>query len=663
MKNPLLDKEFLKELDKHREKEVWAKIIALTVDEEPVEEISGKIISGNLGIDGSSSVRRTCSLSMVAEDININNYYWGLKNKFKLEIGLTNRINSNYPEIIWFKQGTYVITSFNTSHTTNNYTISLQGQDKMCLLNGTVGGSLTALSYRFDSYDQVDNETEMVTTIKYPIKEIITEMVHEYAQEPYYNIIVNDLDDKALELLEYRGSSAMWMLVGASGDNTDIVINATLDKNTPIYLTEDKGNHRCTIKEFDEVATAILDKNFEKPQDLHGVKCIYDKRIDRIDGSSNEKPTLIRKASAISGLKYTLLKIEQGETVGYRLSDIIYPSELIESVGSPITSALDKIKNMLGNFEYFYDDDGRFVFQKKKTFIDESWNNIQRDSDNSIYVEDAVYTTPFEYVFEGSELISSFSNSPQLNNVKNDFSIWGTKKSVTGNEVPVHLRYAIDKKPYYYKSLDISKEDAREIRIEYYNMGNETKIEEREGKEYYTSEYNSEGAVDWRELIYQMALDFRKYGHWSQYNVRLNKENILGNEPVYIGGDTKYQQYYTDLEGFWRQLYNPDIEQELDKIQKEIDKETDENKKAALENKRQQLRVDWNTETFWTTQIDKNPESLTFWFDFLDIDGELAQFSIPAIGHRPKAINDSAVKGIYFKETPLVVFVNAQEEK
>ena len=146
MRNPLLDKEFLKELDKHREKEVWAKIIALTVDEEPVEEISGKILGGNLGIDGSSSVRRTCSLSMVAEDININNYYWGLKNKFKLEIGLTNRINSNYPEIIWFKQGTYVITSFNTSHTTNNYTISLQGQDKMCLLNGTVGGSLTALS-------------------------------------------------------------------------------------------------------------------------------------------------------------------------------------------------------------------------------------------------------------------------------------------------------------------------------------------------------------------------------------------------------------------------------------------------------------------------------------------------------------------------------------
>ena len=39
MNNPLLDKLFLKELDKNREKEVWGKIIALTIDEKPVEEI------------------------------------------------------------------------------------------------------------------------------------------------------------------------------------------------------------------------------------------------------------------------------------------------------------------------------------------------------------------------------------------------------------------------------------------------------------------------------------------------------------------------------------------------------------------------------------------------------------------------------------------------
>jgi hypothetical protein len=72
------------------------------------------VTAGTVNIDGSSAVRRTCSLTLLAKDININNYYWGLNTKFKLEIGLTNNINKDYPNIIWFPQGIFVITAFNT---------------------------------------------------------------------------------------------------------------------------------------------------------------------------------------------------------------------------------------------------------------------------------------------------------------------------------------------------------------------------------------------------------------------------------------------------------------------------------------------------------------------------------------------------------------------
>jgi hypothetical protein len=78
---------------------------------------------------------------MTAQEININEFYWGIKNKFKLEIGLKNNINLNYPEIIWFKQGIFVITEFNTSLSTNKWDIKIQGRDKMCLLNGDVSGN------------------------------------------------------------------------------------------------------------------------------------------------------------------------------------------------------------------------------------------------------------------------------------------------------------------------------------------------------------------------------------------------------------------------------------------------------------------------------------------------------------------------------------------
>jgi hypothetical protein len=46
------------------------------------------VTGGSINIDGASAVRRSCSLTMVAQDFNYNDYYWGLNTKFKLEIGV-----------------------------------------------------------------------------------------------------------------------------------------------------------------------------------------------------------------------------------------------------------------------------------------------------------------------------------------------------------------------------------------------------------------------------------------------------------------------------------------------------------------------------------------------------------------------------------------------
>jgi len=70
--NPLLDKDFLIQLDNHKRKEVFARITSLTLDELPIESIEGKITGGTINIDGASAIRRTCSLSMVSEVSNIN---------------------------------------------------------------------------------------------------------------------------------------------------------------------------------------------------------------------------------------------------------------------------------------------------------------------------------------------------------------------------------------------------------------------------------------------------------------------------------------------------------------------------------------------------------------------------------------------------------------
>jgi hypothetical protein len=76
---------------------------AITNNTNSIEEIQGKITGGSINIDGASAVRRTCSLTMVAPDVDITNTYWALKNKFKLEVGVENTIDSSYPDICWFK--------------------------------------------------------------------------------------------------------------------------------------------------------------------------------------------------------------------------------------------------------------------------------------------------------------------------------------------------------------------------------------------------------------------------------------------------------------------------------------------------------------------------------------------------------------------------------
>jgi hypothetical protein len=101
--------------------------------------------------------------------MNINDFYWGLTNKFKLEIGLKNTINSNYPDIIWFPQGIYIITGFNTAISTNNYTITINGKDKMCMLNGDIGGALPAsVDFgKMDSYDTIYSEVTFEDSSSY----------------------------------------------------------------------------------------------------------------------------------------------------------------------------------------------------------------------------------------------------------------------------------------------------------------------------------------------------------------------------------------------------------------------------------------------------------------------------------------------------------------
>ena len=440
MKNPMLDIEFLKRLDADREREVYAKIIALTFDEDPTEEITGKVIQGSINIDGNSAMRRSCSVTLIAKDVNINEFYWGLNTKFRLFIGLKNHIDPQYEDIIWFKQGTFLINSFNTSLSTNNYTINISGRDKMCLLNGDIGGMIKSLSAQFDCIEEVDDYGN-ITTYKYPIKDIIREAVHQYAGEPYHNIIIDNVDDEGFELMEYRGDVTMYMMIN---NDTNEVTNIRFDDE---YVDESQF-----IYKIYNTQTETYTNNTISIRDADNF--IYDTRIVDLEFSANNIKDFTHVWVQAGNVKYiyTVAAVEYGTTCGYRLTDLIYPQDLVASAGNAITNGvLDKLVQMLGEYEYFYDLDGRFHFQRKRTYVNNSWNNIVNNREE-IYVDSAAYTSAFTYSFTNSNLVSAFNNTPNLSNLKNDFAIWGKRKTSSDVEIPIHLRYAIDKKPGYYKN-------------------------------------------------------------------------------------------------------------------------------------------------------------------------------------------------------------------
>lgn len=841
----LYDENFLIALSEQQNREIYARITSLDINELPQDYIEGRITTGSINIDGNSSVRRTCNLTMVSNNKELKDFYWGIKTKFQLEIGLRNRLygeykvteGGNYPDIVWFPQGIYLIATFNTSFSTNNLTVSISGKDKMSLLNGDFGGQLFAsinfgeeeivetgvekaffsslpenskelinknyyiklteddfkvlqdeeynninsnnpnfkfsleennegLYYKKDnvyikdlsprskpSYEHYNiyvkiekllkdkesiifeevlnvvnwnygeikknyldyyyinssgeyiqntdskyddqktyykqkinsnNEIEYIPLNIYkrnfyyckpileqpyyslqsswyakntkdisnldnnriyyklktlyeayenikkrqvPIKEIIKEAVHAYAKEPYQNIIIKDLDEYGLEQLTYKGDVPLYALYDTRvGQFTQILILS--DTETSVF---GEGFSFMDLNSF--------------ISDIKGDKDLYQN-------------------------KYKVMKIEYGQDVGYRLTDLTYAGELISKPGETLTSVFDKIKQMLGNFEYFYDLNGRFVFQKKPNYIQTTFSQIVKNEDES-YVNYGNSNSKFSFNFEGNKLISSFQNNPVLNNVKNDYSIWGKRKTLSGAEKKIHLRYAIDKKPVYYK-----------------NLKNEIYITKE-----YQGEKNSEMKnVDWRELIYQMALDYFAGQGWSEKNpfTSENSEQITSpdyflyevgrrNPDYYPSGYTGYEQYYTDLQGFWRELYNPNPTPEpvysnpsykltnINRYEWIEPKLYDYNVKYYFydaspdeilsSNQYNKYNVLQNSEKFgWNINVFDHPETLDFWFDFLESDFELAQFSVPQLGPRSKVSEESDVSAIDYGQVPDLIF-------
>ena len=376
MREYLTDSKFLSMLDEMRIKKHYAKITVLSfVDEKPLREIQGIATAGSVTVNGQAALRRTISLTVsgIENENDINNIenIISINKKVKIEVGLENPFEDykNYGDIIWFPLGTYVINQATTSTTASSANISISGKDKMCMLDGTCGGTLpSAVTFHETQYED-DNGDIFIEQV--PIFTIIKECVTHFGKEPEQNVIINDVDMTAKLSTKYVGQNPIWF----SKDYKSFVIS----ENAP------------------------EDENFLQH------KFIY------------------------------------GQDVGYQETDFTYPGELVFSAGDTVTSVLDKIIESLGNYEYFYDLDGHFIFQQKKNYLNYYYTPITQINDN--YYIKAFSDSKYYYTFIDAKDALSYYNSPKYENIKNDFIVWGDKTNANGVTKTIQYHLAIDEKP------------------------------------------------------------------------------------------------------------------------------------------------------------------------------------------------------------------------
>lgn len=524
----LNDMDFLTQLDKLHMRVQYAKIILLSFkDEEPIKEIQGSITSGNLSVNGSSAIRRTINLTMLASIDNSNlediDNEISINKKIKVLIGYDNPLKSykNYGDIIWFPCGLFVLSSANISRSTSGWNISITGKDKMCLLDGTAGGTLPASITFHESLVQLDNGD---VEIQYPtIFQIIYEAVNHWGGEAIENIIITDIDEEIKMLVRYMG-----------------------DK--PVYFSNDYQS-----------------LSFEAQEDYPHM-------------------------------------FSYGQDAGYKYTDFTYPGELVLNAGDTVVTLLDKIVSTLGNYEYFYNIDGKFVFQEIKNYLNTGSPLLELSPEDYVRLYN---NAKFLYSLTDLDTTTAITRNPKYDNVKNDFYVWGKRKTSTGVEVSIRYHLAIDDKP----DIDLAMQNMWEVKdkksnliVRYdFNTLDDYSVDD------YTVTLVGTPCDEWREELYRRAL-----------NAQVS--------------NSVYDNYYdSELIAEWRNLYNP-------------------------------MNKNWDATNHWNPDVFNDPGSINFWLDFIDTSSALGKYSIKNIGRRTKVVNNNDIKTVYNSEVPDVVFIEGLDQ-
>lgn len=215
---------FLSKIDACLNQRQYVRMTLLDWEEHPLKEIQGVVTNGSLTKDGSSSVRRTMSLTVNLDggeyDATSLDMDFSLNKKVFVELGVKNDTEEweQYP-VLWFPQGVFFINKASmSSSSSSSVTLSLTLKDKMSMLNGDVGGVISA-STIFDSVDTQSTTGEYISQ-KVTVYEIIENVVNHFGGEDLANILIEDVDLKIRRVMKWTGENDLYLYAVKSDDGT-----------------------------------------------------------------------------------------------------------------------------------------------------------------------------------------------------------------------------------------------------------------------------------------------------------------------------------------------------------------------------------------------------------------------------------------------------------
>ena len=602
----LKNKSFLKELDNQNNRFYQVKIEVLNKEEQPVEAIEGRVLPGSsINIDGNSSMRRTCSINLVAEDAendltNVDNLL-SINKKIRIFEGIKNDIDESQEEIIWFPLGIFVIVQPNISHSAGGCTISLSCKDKMCLLNGECGGNLPT-SVTFHAYDQIIGEIKCdhLTPEEY---------IKKYSLEPKEYIVYSYIDATGEEKYQSQKPGA-----GQFNSSKDLI------------------GTRIEVKQtfYDIIQTLVCNFGGEALERIFINDIPLEiKQLVRYTGENTlyyNPDTSIYTLDEQEITSGNWREFHYNEDVGYVYTPFTYADlgggngELISNIGDNVCTILDKVKNNLGNFEYFYDVNGNFIFQEIKNYLNVSYNAVdtkridnkkKEDIEVTEYglciLDDLNYAVDFHhngrsvYTFnEGSGLITAYTNSPNYNNLKNDFHIQGK----AADNYAIHYHLAIKDKPV--KNVPV-----------------------------YDGEGNNKRIIRYDYPTRKVVFLTNDKGEFTG-GLRLATTNDSSFDE-YTPEDQRAELYLQGLES-WAAQIRPDVyQQELLDLFDSI--------------------YDFREKAFKADMI-TNPNALKYFIDYLEPVNELFDCSVDTIGQKIYSYQKDNIKKLYNMEVPNVILID-----